>query len=121
MFHPDASKLLHQLLHFFIYVVWFVYALVKFLNYRLAATELDKHLNERNLLHRGRKLLALNREIRKVKRKTFISTPFTLDRIEWCVDFLYPFLILLQDAQYVFVECICQFCGYLSWHSGALR
>lgn len=121
MFHSDASKLLHQLLHFFLYVVWLVYILVQFLNYRLAATELDEHLNERNLLHRDRKLLVLNREIRKGKRKSLIPTPFTLDRIEWCVDFLYSFLILLQDAQYVFVECISQFGGYLSWHSGALR
>lgn len=121
MFHPDASKLLYQLLHFFLYVVWLVYILVQFLDYRLAATELDEHLNERNLLHRNWKLLALYREIRKEEKESLVSTPFTLDRIEWCVDFLYSFLVLLQDAQYVFVECICQFCGYLSWHSGALR
>ena len=121
MFHPDASKLLHQLFHFLLLVVWLVYILVQFLNYRLAATELDEHLDERNLLHRDWKLLSLYREIRKEEKESLISTPFTLDWIEWCVDFLDAFLVLFQDAKYMFVYSISQFGGYLSWHSGAFK
>ena len=94
---------------------------MQFLDYFLAATKLDEHLDERNLLHRNWKLLSLNREIMKEEQESLISTTFTLDRIEWCVDFLDSFLVLFKDAQYVFIECISQFGGYLSWHSGAFK
>ena len=70
------------------------------------------------------KLLFLNREVGKEEQESLISTPFTLDWIEWCVDFLDTFLVLFQDAQYVFIYSICQIHfggGYLSWHSGAFK
>ena len=94
---------------------------MQFLDYRLAATKLDEHLDERNLLHRNWKLLSLNREVRKEEQESLISTTFTLDRIEWCIDFLDAFLVLFQDAQHMFVYSISQFGGYLSWHSGAFK
>ena len=94
---------------------------MQFLDYRLATTKLDEHLDERNLLHGNWKLLSLNREIRKEEQESLISTTFTLDRIERCVDFLDTFLVLFQDAQYMFVYSISQFGGYLSWHSGAFK
>lgn len=94
---------------------------MQFLDYSLATTKLDEHLDERNLLHRNWKLLPLNREIRKEEQESLISATFTLDRIEGRVDFLDSYLVLLQDAQYVFVYSISQFGGYLSWHSGAFK
>ena len=37
------------------------------------------------------------------------------------LDYLDAFLVVIQDAQYVFVYGICQLSCYLSWHSGAFR
>jgi hypothetical protein len=76
---------------------------VQFLDYCLAVTQFDEHLDERNLLHAHREVLLLNREVWQEEQESLISTTLTLDRAERSVDFLDALLILCQDAQYMFV------------------
>ena len=101
--HPDSGELLHQLFHFLFKVVWIIHIRMQVLDHRLAATQFQQHLDERNFLHTHREVLLLNREVRQEEQESLISTTFTLDRAERSVDFLDALLILSQDAQYMFV------------------